>query len=125
MQDKDEARDIIHGLIHFVEHMQDNAVNGMEQAVQELSVFQKERPEAFINRENAVSVADIDQLKGHVCSSFHSVFIAAGRAETAFAAERHKFKFPAVWTGIHSAAIGRIAAVDHLINVFHFTVTGM
>lgn len=41
------------------------------------------------------------------------------------AAEGNKFKFTAVRTAIHGAAIRRIPAVDHLVNVFHNNRTGM
>lgn len=41
------------------------------------------------------------------------------------AAEGNKFKFTAVRTAVHGAAIRRIPAVDHLINVFHDNGTGM
>lgn len=123
MQDEDKAGHIVHGFIHFMEHLQEHAVNGVEQAAQEAAFIKKERPQGFIYRENAVPVAYIGQLEGHICSPFHCVFIAASWAETAFAPERDEFLLPTARAGIHGAAVGRVAAVDHFINVFHFTVT--
>jgi len=89
---------MVHGFINFVEHMQDDTVNGMEQAVKEFAVFQKERAQCFIYGKNTVPVQDINQFEGHVSSPFHCIFIAAGRTKTGMAAE-------------------------HFVNVFHFTVT--
>ena len=41
------------------------------------------------------------------------------------AAERNKFKFAAMRAGIHGTAKRRIAAVDHLIDIFHLSISGM
>ena len=76
-------------------------------------------------RKNAVAVTDIYQFKGHTGSAFHGIFIATGGAETAFTAERDKLKLSAVRTAIHGTAIGRIAAVYHLIDIFHLSQPGM
>ena len=72
-----------------------------------------------------MAVTDINQFKGHAGSAFQGIFIAAGGAETAVAAERDKFKLSAVRTAIHGTAIGRIAAVYHLIDIFHLSQPGM
>ena len=50
-------------------------------------------------------------LKTHRGRAFHSVFITAGRAETAAATERDEFQLAAVGTAVHGTAKGRIAAV--------------
>ena len=76
-------------------------------------------------RKNAVAVTDIYQFKGHTGSAFHGIFIPAGGAETAFAAERDKLEFSAVGTAIHGTAKGRIAAVYHFIDIFHLSFSGM
>lgn len=70
-------------------------------------------------------VGDVNQLKGHGRSALHGIEISTGRAETAVAAERDKFKLSAVRTAIHGTAIGRIAAVYHLIDIFHLSQPGM
>lgn len=87
--------------------------------------MQEKVPELFINSKNAVAVMDVYQFKGHAGSAFHGIFIAAGGAETAVAAERDKFEITAVWAAKHSAAKGRIAAVNHLIDIFHLSQSGM
>ena len=52
--------------------------------------------EVFINSKNAVPVLDRNELKGHTGSTFHRVFVPAGRTETAVTAERDKFHVPTV-----------------------------
>ena len=97
----------------------------MKKAVEEGTVIEEKPPELFINGKNTMTVGDIEQLKGHTGSAFHGIFIATGGAETAFTAERDKLKLSAVWTAIHGATKGGIAAVDHFFNIFNDRVTGM
>ena len=68
---------------------------------------------------------DINKFKGHRGSAFHGICIATGGAETAMASERNKFEFATVGAAIHGAAKGRIAAVDHFINIFNDGIPGM
>ena len=70
-------------------------------------------------------VGDIDELKGHGGSAFHGVLVATGGAETAVAAERDELKPAAAWAALHGAAKGRIATVNHLIDIFHFRIPGV
>ena len=49
-------------------------------------------PEVFINSKNAVPVLDRNELKGHTGSTFHRVFVPAGRTETGMTAERNIFE---------------------------------
>lgn len=72
-----------------------------------------------------MAVLDIYQLKGHIGSAFHGIFIAADGAETAFAAERDKLKLSAVGAARHGTAKGRTAAIYHLIDIFHLSLPGM
>ena len=97
----------------------------MKQTIEQRPVFEKEITKVFINRENAMAVRDIHQLKGHTGSAFHGIFVAAGRAEAAMTAERNKFKFSAVRTAVHGTAERWIAAMNHLIDIFHLSFSGM
>ena len=97
----------------------------MKKAVEEGTVIEEKIPELLINCKNTVAMTDIYQFKGHTGSAFHGIFIAAGGAETAFAAERDKLEFSAVGTAIHGTAKGRIAAVYHFIDIFHLSFSGM
>ena len=40
-------------------------------------------------------------------------------------AERNEFEVPAVWTIVHGTAKRRITTVDHLIDIFHLSLSGM
>ena len=97
----------------------------MKETVKQGTVIQKKVPELFIDCKNAVAVTGIYQFKGHTGSAFHGIFVAAGGAETAFAAERDKLKLSAVGTAIHGTAKGRTAAVKHFVNIFHLSFSGM
>lgn len=97
----------------------------MEQTVKEGTVIKEKIPELFIDCKNAVAVMYVYQLKGHVGSAFHGIFITAGRAETAVAAERDKFELTTGRAAKHGAAKGGVAAVYHLIDIFHLSLSGM
>ena len=93
----------------------------MEEAVQEGAVLKEKNAEIFIDGKNAVPVLNTDQFKRHTGSALHGIFISTGGTETAVAAERDKFQLSAGRTAVHGPAKGRIPAVDHLINIFHFS----
>ena len=97
----------------------------MKKAVKQVAVFEKKRAKMLINGKDAVPVLDIDQFKRHFSGAFHGVFCAAGRAETAVASERDKLKFTAIRTAIHGTAKSRVTTVDHLIDIFHLSISGM
>lgn len=77
------------------------------------------------NSEDAVSVEDIKDLKGHGSSAVNGVHVAAGRAETGMATERDEFKVTAAGAGVHGTAKGGIAAMDHFFYIFDDRVTRM
>ena len=79
----------------------------------------------FINSKDTVSVRDIDELESHVGGTFHGILIAAGRAETAVAAERDELKVAAFWTAVHSAAKRRVTTVNHLLDIIDHSVARM
>lgn len=82
-------------------------------------------PELFINGKDAVSVCNVDEFKGHRSSASHGIQVTAGGAKPAVASKRDKLKLTAVRAAIHSTAKGRVAAVDHLIDIFHLRDSGM
>ncbi len=79
----------------------------------------------FINSKDTVSVRDIDELESHVGGTFHGILSAAGRAETAVAAERDELKVAAFWTAVHSAAKRRVTTVNHLLDIIDHSVARM
>ena len=97
----------------------------MEEAVKEGTVTQKKLPELLINREDAMAVDDIYELKGHRSSALHGVEITTGRAEAAVTAERDKFQLAAVGTAVHGTAENGITTVDHFIYVVNNRLTWM
>lgn len=111
VEDHDISGSEIFGLIELEKHTGDDTGDRMEETVQERAVLEEKGTEIFINGKDAMAMADIDELKKHRGRAFHSVFITAGRAETAAATERDEFQLAAVGTAVHGTAKGRIAAV--------------
>ena len=97
----------------------------MEEAVEEGTVFEKERPEILIDSEDTMPVGDIDKLKGHRGSAFHGILVTAGGTETAVASKRDKLKFSTFGTAVHGTTVGRVTTVDHLIHVFNDRIAWM
>ena len=97
----------------------------MKKAVKQGAVMEKEIPEIFINGENTMAVYNIDKLKGHRGSALHGIEITAGRTKTATASKGHKLRLSTLWAAVKGSAEGRIAAVNHLLDVFHLNIARM
>ena len=97
----------------------------MKETVQERTVLKEKVAETFINSKNTMAVLDTDELERHTGGAFHSIFVSAGGTKTAVTAERNKLKISAVGTAIHGTTIRRITTVDHLIDIFHLSFSGM
>ena len=97
----------------------------MKETVQERTVLKEKVAEIFINGKNTMTVADIDELKRHTGSALHGIFIATGGTKAAVTAKRDKLEVPTVSAGVHSTAKRRNAAVDHLIDIFHLSISRM
>ena len=97
----------------------------MEETVQERTILKEKVAEIFINGKNAMAVLDTDELKRHTGSAFHSIFVSAGRTKAAVTAKRNKLEITAVRAGVHGTAKRRITTVDHLIDIFHLSLSGM
>ena len=97
----------------------------MEEAVEEGTVFEKERPEILIDSEDTMPVGDIDKLKGHTGSAFHGILVTAGGTEAAVTSEGNEFKFPTFGAAVHGTAIRRITTINHLLDVFNNCVARM
>ena len=117
MQDRDETRCIVFGFILFVKHVENNTADGLEEAVEKRTVFEKEGAQIFVNGKNTVSVGTGDEFKGHTGRTFLGIFDPAGRTKAAFATKRNKLHVVAERTHIHSAPERRVAAMDHSVNV--------
>ncbi|SFO38663.1 hypothetical protein SAMN04489757_1501, partial [Anaerocolumna aminovalerica] len=64
-------------------------------------------------------------LKRHHGRAVVGVLVATGRAKLGVTAKRNEFKFTTMGTAVHGTAKGRIAAVNHLFNVFHNNMARM
>ena len=97
----------------------------MKETVKERAILQEKITEGRINGKNAMTVSDINELKGHRGSAIHGIFITAGRAETAVTTERNKLEISAVDTAIHGTTIRRITTMNHLVDIFNDSRTRM
>ena len=97
----------------------------MKETVKERAILQEKITDGCINGKNAMTVSDINELKGHRGSAFHGIFITTGRAETTVTTERNKLEISAVGTAIHGTTKRRITTVDHLIDIFHLSSAGL
>ena len=125
MKNHDKAGSEVLGFIHFKEHAGNNAGNRMKKTMKQSSVLKEKITEIFINREDTVSVADVNEFKRHGSSAIHRILVTTSGAETAVAAKRNELKFSAVWAAIHSTTKRRITTVDHFFYVFHLRRSGM
>ena len=65
-----------------------------------------------------MSVNTLDDFERHGSGALDRIEIATGRTETAFTAKRNKFERTTRRTPIHSTAVSRISAMNHLFDVF-------
>lgn len=91
----------------------------MKQAVEKRPVVEEEMTKIFVDCKDAVTVLNLNQLKGHGGSAIHGIFISTGRAKTAVAPERNEFKIATMGTTKHGPTEGRIPTVDHFFHVFN------
>ncbi len=108
-----------------MEEPENHTADSLKQTVKQGTVGQEERAQVLVNGKNEVPVGTVNEFKGHFRRAVNAVLIAAGRAEFRVAAERNKFKSTTVGTAVQGAAIRRVAAVDHLPDIFHNNGTGM
>ena len=79
----------------------------------------------LIDCENTMTMCAVNKLKGHTGRAFLGILHTASRAEAAFAAEGNKFHVVASGADIHGTAKRWITTVDHLIDIFHLSRSGM
>lgn len=66
-----------------------------------------------------------DEFTGHMEGAKLIILVAAGRTETAVATERNKLEVTAMGTAVHGSPIRRVATVNHLVDIFDDSRTGM
>ena len=99
--------------------MGNNTGNRMEKTMKQSSALKGKITEIFINREDVVSVLNVNQFKRHRCSTFHGILVTARGKETAVVAKRNELKISTVWAAVHSTTKRRITTVYHLFDIFH------
>ena len=87
--------------------------------------MEEKNTEIFINGKNTVAMSNIDQFKRHIGSAFHGIFVTTSGIKASVTTERDKFKIATMGADIHSSAKGRIATAQHLIDIFHLSLSGM
>ena len=125
MKNTNETGNKIFLLVEFVEHLQNDIANRLEETVKEGTVIKEKRSEIFIDSENQMSVITTDKFGSHFRGTVNAIFITTGRAKFSVTAESDKFKFTAMRASVHGTTIGGIPAINHLRNVFHDNRTRM
>jgi hypothetical protein len=75
--------------------------------------------EFFINGEDTVPVYAMNEFKGHRSRTFLRILDPARGAKAALATEGNKLHIYTMRTYIHGTAKGRVATVNHPVNVFY------
>ena len=66
-----------------------------------------------------------NELAGHMEGTELIVFVSTGRAKAAFTAKGNEFQISAVRTSIHGTTVRRVTTMNHLVNIFNDSRTGM
>ncbi len=74
-------------MIDFEKHTGNDTSDRMKKAVKERAVFEKENPEFFVNGENTVEIAELNEFENHAGRMLRGTFDAVGGAEAAVTAE--------------------------------------
>ena len=91
----------------------------MKERVKERAILQEKITEGRINGKNAMTVSDINELKGHRGSAVNGIHVSTGRAKATMTTKRNEFPFVAVRTVVRGADIRRIATMHHFIYIFN------
>lgn len=125
VQDADKSRDEVSAFIHLVEKPEDDAADGLEEAVKQGTVVEEEGAQVFINGEDDMPVSTAEEFEGHFSGAIDAVLVTTGRAKFGMAAKGDEFKLPTMSTAIHGPAKRGIPTVNHFFDVLHNNGTGM
>ena len=87
-------------------------------------VLKKKAAEFLRDRKDTVPVVAGNKFTGHTKSTFLVIHVPAGRTEPAFTGKGNKFKDPTMRACKESAAIRRIMAMDHPVDVIQNILAG-
>ncbi len=125
VKDTNETRDEMARVVEVEKETREHLINGRKEQIQKRSVDQEKRAQFLSDGEDAVAMGSSDKFEGHSCSSLDGVEGTAGRTKSAAASERDELGMCTLWATIKRSAERRIAAVDHLFDVFHFNIARM
>ncbi len=97
----------------------------MKETVEERAVAEKIDAQLLWDGKDTMAMNTGNEFGSHAKRTYLIVLVAAGRTEAAVTTKSYVLEIAAVRAGIHGPAIGRISAVDHLINVFNYRRSGM
>ena len=118
MKNADKAGSKTLGFIELAEHTEDDITDGMKKTVEQRAISAEEDTKFLRDGKNAMSVNALNDFERHGSSALDRIEISAGRTETAFTAKRNKFERTTRRTPIHSSAVSRISAMNHLFDAF-------
>ena len=118
VENTDEAGSKMLRFIKFAEHAKDDVTDGMKKAVEQRTISAEKDTKFFRNSEYTMPVNALNDFERHRSSALDRIEISTRRTETAFAAKRNKFERTTRRTPIHSSAVSRISAMNHLFDVF-------
>ena len=118
MENTNEARGKMLRFIKFAEHAEDDIADGMKKAVEQRTISAEKDAKFFRNSEYTVPVNTLNDFERHRSSALNGIEITTGRAKTTFAAKRNKFERTTRRTPVHSSAVSRISAMNHLFDAF-------
>ena len=118
MENANETRGETLSFIEFAEHAKNDIADGMKETVEQRTISAEKDAKFFRNGENTVPVNTLNNFERHRSSALNGIEITTGRAKTTFAAKRNKFERTTRRTPIHSSAVSRISAMNHLFDAF-------
>ena len=118
MKNADKAGSKTLGFIKFTEHMKNDIADGMKKTIEQRTISAEKDTEFFRDSKDAMSVNTLNDFERHGSGTLDGIEIPAGRAKPAFAAKRDEFECTTRRTPVHSAAVSRISAMNHLFDAF-------
>lgn len=125
VEDTDETGSETFRFVFALEHSKDNTADSREKTVKQCSVSKEKGSQLFGKGKNAVSMRNINELKGHGGRSVDGIFDPAGWAKTAVATERYKFEHATGRASVHGTTKGWIPAMNHFFNILDNSLSWM
>lgn len=125
VEDTDNTGSKVFCFVDFRKHTQNDIADRKEKTVKQGPVIKEINAEFFWNGKNTVSVYTGNEFAGHMKGTHLVIFVSARRTKTAFTAERDEFHGATAGTGKHGTTVRRVTTMDHLVDIFNNSRTGM